>query len=134
MASAHVGRIPTLPPDLNVAKPGRRLPTPTPQRVAHRFASSFFTTGGPSRSLDLSNAASSTLSAAELRSLLEPTYGLIAKLRFKAVAGSANTATWEAVAASGTIITGRVVLHAAITVERVTSCAEVIVEDEAIPF
>lgn len=36
--------------------------------------------------------------------------------------------------ADGTIISGRVVLHAAVTDECVTSWAEVIVEEEAIPF
>jgi hypothetical protein len=106
---------------------------PPPGRAAHRFAATFFTTGGPP-SLDVSNADSSTLSAAELRRLLEPTYGAIAKLRFMSVVGSANTATFEALATSGTIITGRVVVHAAVADECVTSWAEVIVEDEAIPF
>jgi hypothetical protein len=106
---------------------------PPPARAAHRFAASFFTTGGPP-TLDLRNADSSTLSATELRSLLEPTYGAITKLRFSPVAGSANTAKFEALATSGTLITGRVVLHAAVTDECVTSWAEVIVEDEATPF
>lgn len=104
-----------------------------PARVAHRFAAAFFTTGGPP-SLDLSNSDSSTLSATELRGLLEPAYGATARLKFLPVVGSANTATWEALAANGTIISGRVVVRAAVTDERVTSWAEVIVEDEAIPF
>jgi hypothetical protein len=103
------------------------------KRVAHRFAAAFFTTGGPP-TVDLTNADSSALSATELRRLLEPTYGAIARLGFLPVAGSANTATFEALAASGNIITGRVVIHAVVTDERVTSWAEVIVEDEAIPF
>jgi hypothetical protein len=106
---------------------------PPPARAAHRSAAAFFTTGGPP-TVDLSNAESSALSATELRRLLEPTYGAITKLRFSPIAGSSNTATFEAVGASGAIISGRVVLHAAVTDECVTSWAEVIVEDEAITF
>jgi hypothetical protein len=108
-------------------------PPPTARAANRSAAASFFTTGGPP-TLDLRNADSSTLSATELRSLLEPTYGAITKLRFSPVVGSANTATWEALATSGAHVSGRVVLHAAVTDECVTSWAEVIVEDEALPF
>jgi hypothetical protein len=106
---------------------------PPPARAAHRSAAAFFTTGGPPL-LDLTNADGSTLSASELRRLLEPTYGAVTRLRFRPVVGSANTATWEALATSGAHVSGRVVLHAAVTDECVTSWAEVIVEEGTIPF
>jgi hypothetical protein len=106
---------------------------PLPACAAHRSAAAFFTTGGPP-TLGLSNTDSSTLSATELGRLLEPTFGAIAKLGFKPVAGSSNTAAWEALATSGAHISGMVVVHADVTDERVTSWAEVIVEEAAIPF
>jgi hypothetical protein len=73
--------------------------------------------------------ASGSIYAFELARMLEAQLGGVMRLRFRPVpAGPATTAAWEAVTEDGAIVTGQLVLHAAITESEVMSWAVVSVD------
>jgi hypothetical protein len=69
--------------------------------------------------------------------LLEPTLGVLLKLRFRqAIQGLPNTVAFEAVTPHDRRVRGRVVLHAAVAADRITSWGEVLIDsvDGDVPF
>ncbi len=101
---------------------------PLAVRVARRHAALVVRTV-PTTKTHVEYTSGGTISSGELMRMLEAQLGYMVRLRFRPIAaGSSTTTAWEAVAADGAIVTGQLVLHAAITESEVTSWAVVTVD------
>jgi hypothetical protein len=73
---------------------------------------------------------SGRISAVELMKMLEPTTGPLVKLRFRSsMTGLPNTVAWEALDTDANVVTGTLVLHAAVSESEVLSWADVTVDE-----
>jgi hypothetical protein len=71
---------------------------------------------------------SGRISAVALAKKLEPQLGLLVKLRFRpSLTATPNTVAWEALNERAEVVTGKLVLHAALAESEVASWAEVMV-------
>ena len=71
---------------------------------------------------------SGRISAVELMKMLEPTTGRLVKLRFRpSLTGLPTTVSWEALDTDANVVTGKLVLHAAVSESEVVSWADVTV-------
>ena len=73
---------------------------------------------------------SGRISATELMRMLEPTCGFVTGLRFRpAITGLPNTVAWEALGPDAEIVTGKLVLHGAVSGVEVVTWAEVMINE-----
>ena len=69
------------------------------------------------------------ITAAELARMLEPTLGLVTKLKFRpSLTGPSTTVVWAAVDTAEKSVSGRLVIHAGVRDSEVVTWAEVIVD------
>jgi hypothetical protein len=109
-------------------RPTPMNPDPIALRVARRHQADvlFRDVPVPKYRVEYSNAG--TISAVALARMLEPTLGVIVKLRFRpSLTGSPNTVSWEALGENANVVSGKLVLHAAGAPDEVVSWAEVTV-------
>jgi hypothetical protein len=105
---------------------------PIAPRVARRHRAREATTifrdiPGPKYRVDYID--SGRITAVELMKMLEPTTGLLVKLKFRpSLTGTPNTVAWEALDENANVVTGKLVLHAAVSESEVVSWAEVVVD------
>jgi hypothetical protein len=84
----------------------------------------------PGKNIRIEHTDSGRISAVALAKMLEPVTGVIVKLRFRAsLTGTPNTIAWEALDENANVISGKVVLHAAVADDEVISWAEVTVDE-----
>ena len=102
------------------------MPVPLARRIVRRHAEVVFR-DVPYTRIEYSNGARVT--AVELMRMLEPTCGIVTGLRFRpAIAGVPHTVSWEALDEYAEIVTGKLVLHGAVSDSEVVTWAEVIVD------
>jgi hypothetical protein len=104
----------------------------TAARVAQRFLKTAekITTIDPVIEVLYSNGG--IISSADGRRLLRPHLGELKNFTFrKSIAGHKNKVSWEALDEEGNLITGKLVLHAAVAESKVVSWAEIEIDDSS---
>lgn len=96
------------------------------RRVAHRYAA-IAIRDVPVDRIEYTDGG--TISARDLERILRPSLGFLMKLRFRSsLRIDPNGVEWEAVNETGEIVSGKLVLHAAVSEAKVVSWAEVVVD------
>jgi hypothetical protein len=91
------------------------MPDPIALRVARRHQAAVVLRDVPTTETRLEHSNAGTISAVELMKILEPTAWFLVKLRFRpSLSGLPNTISWEARDDNANIVTGTLVLHAAV--------------------
>ena len=107
------------------------MPTAIAHRVARRHQAAVALRNVPTEGTRVEYSNSGRISAVELMKMLEPSIGALVKLRFRpAITGTPNTIAWEALDENANIISGKLVLHAAVAEDEVVSWAEVVVDED----
>ncbi len=97
---------------------------PVTLRVARRHRAAV-----PAERVRIEYSDSGRISAVELMKMLEPTTGPLVRLRFRpSLSGSPNTISWEALDENANVVSGKLVLHAAVSENEVVSWAEVTID------
>jgi hypothetical protein len=101
-------------------------PTPIACRVASRHRAAVI----PARAR-LEYSSGGRISAIELTRMLEPDLGMLTELRFRrSLRIQPNAVEWEALDENASVVTGRLVLHAAVSESQIVSWAEVVVDED----
>ena len=104
------------------------MPTELAHRVARRHKTAAALRVKNTR-VEYSNSGG--ISAVELARMLERQLGVLVKLRSRpAITGTPNRIAWEALDENASVVTGRLVLHAAVAENEVISWAEVTVDED----
>jgi hypothetical protein len=102
---------------------------PLAVRVARRHQAAVVLRSVPTIRTRVEYTASGSIHAFELATILEAQLGAVMRLRFRPnPVGSTTAIAWEALMGDGEIVTGQLVLHAAITETEVTSWAVLTVD------
>ena len=105
------------------------MPTEIARRVARRHQAAVSLRNVPAKDTRIEYSNSGTISAVALMKMLEPSIGKLVKLRFRpAIIGTPNTIAWESLDENANVVTGMLVLHAAVSDEEIVSWAEVVVD------
>ena len=103
---------------------------PIAVRVARRHIARELAAQKPSTRATIGYGGCGRISAVELMKMLKPTTGPLVKLRFRAsIVIDPNGVEFESLDENANIISGRLVLHAAVAEDEVVSWAEVIVDE-----
>jgi len=101
-------------------------PVPLALRIVRRHAAVVFR-DVPYTRVEYSNGG--RISAVELARMLEPQLGFVTNVRFRAsLSGTPNTIAWEGLGPNGEVVSGMLVIHAAVSESEVVTWAEVDVE------
>jgi len=104
------------------------VPDPIAHRVARRYQAA---AALRVKNIRVEYSNSGRISAVELMKMLEPSIGKLVRLRFRpALTGMPNTISWEALDENANIISGKLVLHAAVAEDEIVSWAEVTVDED----
>jgi hypothetical protein len=109
------------------------MPTAIACRVARRHAreAAFLFREVPAESARIEYTDSGRISAVALMKMLEPQLGVLVKLRFRrSLKIDPNGVEWEAITENANIISGKLVLRAAVAESEVISWAEVTVDED----
>jgi hypothetical protein len=107
------------------------VPDPIARRVARRHNAAVLFRNVPTKNARVEYSNTGRISAVELMRMLEPQLGALAKLRFRpAITGTPNTIGGEAITESANIVSGKLVLHAAVADDEVISWADFVVEED----
>jgi hypothetical protein len=110
-------------------------PTPLAHRVARRHQAAVALRDVPAPSIRVEYSNSGRSSAVALMKMLEPQVGKLVKLRFRrSLAVDPNGVEWEALNETASVVTGKLVLHAALDEDEVISWAEVTVDPSRTVF
>jgi hypothetical protein len=106
------------------------VPTAIAHRVALRHQAAVLFRDVQTESARIEYSNSGRISAVELMKMLEPSTGKLLKLRFRrSLKIDPNGIEWEALDQDANVISGRLVLHAAVAESEVVSWAEVTVDE-----
>jgi hypothetical protein len=98
-------------------------------RVAARHQAAVILRDAPPRRTMIQYSSGGRISAVALMKVLEPELGVLMTVRFcPALTGLPNTVSWEALDEHAHIVTGQLVLHAAVADDEVVSWAEVMID------
>jgi hypothetical protein len=106
-------------------------PDPLAVRVARRHQADVIFRDVPASKTHIEYADSGRISDMALMKLLEPQVGKLVKLRFRrSMEIDPNGVEWEALTEDAKLVSGRLVLHAAVAEDEVVSWAEVVVDED----
>jgi hypothetical protein len=98
-------------------------------RVARRHQAALVLREVPATKTRVEYTAGGSISALDLEQMLEGQLGYIIRLRLRATpVGPTTSIPWEAIAEDGAVVTGKLVLHAAVAEDGVVSWALVTVD------
>jgi hypothetical protein len=113
-------------------EPTMTVANPIAIRVAHRHATrkgAVIFRGVPAARLSIEYTDSGTISAIEVARMLRPQLGMLLKLRFRrSLVVDPNGVEWEALDEYANVVSGRLILHAAVSESTVGSWAELTVD------
>jgi hypothetical protein len=102
---------------------------PLALRVARRHQAAILLRDVPTTKSRVEYSNAGTISAVDLMNMLEGQVGYVVRLRFRPAPGEpSTTVAWEAVTEDGDVVTGKLVLHAAVTEGEVLSWAVLTVD------
>jgi len=114
--------------DLQVEAPAMST-DPLALRVARRHQAAMVVRTVPTTKTRVEYTNSGRISAVDLMNMLEPQFGYLVKLRFRpSPGGPSTTVAWDGVNEDGNVVTGKLVLHAAVDEGEVMSWAVVTVD------
>ena len=106
------------------------MPTEIAHRVTRRHQGAVALRNVLTEGTRVEYSNSGTISAVALMKMLEPSLGKLVKLVFRrSLKIDPNGVEWEAVTENANVVTGRLVLHAAVAEDEVISWAEVVVDE-----
>ena len=105
------------------------IPDPIAVRVAQRHQAALVVRTFPTTTTRVEFTDGVRISALDLERMLEAQLGYVVRLWFRPASGGPTTSVaWEAVVEDGGVVSGKLVLHAAVAEDEVTSWAVLTVD------